>query len=195
MKKLIIISLMGLALTGCTHARHSQCQQLASAADGALIGEGMAGTYYAERQANIAQLQYQQCETTMDAVDYARGSSPQAASRPVQAAAATANDAVLNGLDGKEVAFISNGSLTVLTNNQSYSFIKAVDSNAPKDDSDTGVKAGDSVHAELFANNSKSLAAMFVVDKTQNRYWVSTVSINNGQIDKATGHDIEVKLK
>lgn len=156
MKRLIVLSLVVVALSGCTTARHSQCQDLASQADGAAVGAAMSGTYYGQMQANIAQRQYERCETAFDVVDSARGS--QVASQPVQRSypQPTEKDSQFIGLKGEQVAFTSNGELVVISTSQSYQFVKASPvMSAPKDDKDTGVKQGDSVQMELFANNAR----------------------------------------
>lgn len=196
MKRLIIASIAACVLSGCApHARHSQCQSLASKSEGASWGAAIAGTYVSQMQANIAERQYERCETTFDAIDYAKGTPSQGTSQTsAQDSVSYGKATVYLDLKGNYVA-TENGMILML-NNENYQFTKSTPNMMlNKDDPDTGAKQGDQVSAKAFVNGDHSKGAFIALDTTQTRYWVSTFNIVNGKPDKASSHDTEVKIK
>lgn len=199
MKRLIIVAVAISALTGCAkHARHYQCQSYADNSNEATWGAIAAGTYISRIQANIAERQYERCETAFDLVDAQKGSTelqtydaPQVSAN-VQAES-TRGDTRFNDLKGAQIAYTHNGHLMI--GSEPYTFVKA----SPvvvlsKDDTDTSAKKGDATRGEVYVNNSHTSGAMIFEDSTQGRYWIGTFNIHNGKPDKTKLNITEVKL-
>ncbi|WP_312226828.1 hypothetical protein [Pseudescherichia sp.] len=199
MKRLMLIAATATALTGCAeHARHYQCQSYADKANGASWGAAAAGTYIAQIQANIAERQYERCETAFDLVDAQKAttevqsydSSPVPSNVP---SAPTRGDTRFNDLKGVQIAYTHNGLL--MMGSEPYSFVKASPVKVlTEDDTDTSAKKGDSTHSEAYVNNSHTSGALIFSDSTQSRYWIGTFNILNGKPDKTTLNITEVKL-
>lgn len=199
MKRLVIVAVATLALTGCAkHARHYQCQSYADNSNEATWGAVAAGTYISRIQANIAERQYERCETAFDLVDAQKGTTEAQSYDASQVPAnvpsePTRGDTLFNDLKGARIANTHNGLLMV--GSEPYTFVKA----SPvvvltQDDTDTSAKKGDATRGEVYLNNSHTSGAMIFEDSTQGRYWIGTFNIINGKPDKSNLNITEVRL-
>jgi len=151
----------------------------------------MSGTFYGQRQANIAQLEYNQCEQQMSAIDYARGSVAPQDTQAIQSP--KAQDVKFTSLTGRDVAYMSNGALIV--NGQSYQFIKSMPPTPATKDETDGIKKGDLLAAELYANSVRTSGAMIGTNSTQGKMYITTFDILNGKPDMKQGDANEIEVK
>ncbi|MGU9778790.1 hypothetical protein ACV3J7_20830 [Salmonella enterica] len=195
MKKVILAVMACTVLSGCTHARHTQCQDLASQADGAQIGAIMNGGYLAERQANIAQIEYNQCEQQMSTIDYATGGrASQNATQGTVAPAPmpTRRDVKFTSSTGRDVAYMSGNELVI--GGMGYQFAKSLPPTAATKNETDGTKKGDLLTAEFYVNNAHTLGAAIGTNTTQGKMYVTTFPIVNGKPDMKQADANEVQV-
>ncbi len=210
MKRLIVLTVMAVALTGCTHARHSECQDLASQADGAQIGAILGGSYAGQIQANIAQREYVRCENALSTIDYARGSTPrqQTSNNGSTITTTTSYQSTASGsplnlpnayifkAGGEEFRVSPNNNL-LSYDGQMYQLAKSkVDYTADEAEPSTGTDKGDVLSIYIYRKESDSTKEAFMADEwpaiatgynsTKKQWRVIRIHVVNGKPDEAT---------